>query len=150
MGITYGILIYYHGVAEGNVDKKISKLEYKKRTVYSWSNNPFTYDFGIPALHLPTIAIDYRPRPHKISQYTPDMLPDAISVDSENYVSTFTTLSDSPNILTYDDHNTIHVMKKYVPFKGRVNRGYFCRKHGQIICYKNTRFYFSTFSDNKK
>ena len=34
MGITDGKLLYCHGVAEGNEDKKISTLEYKNRTVY--------------------------------------------------------------------------------------------------------------------
>ena len=34
MGIIYGNLLYCHGVAEGNVDKKISTLEYKKRKFY--------------------------------------------------------------------------------------------------------------------
>ena len=34
VGITYEKLLYCHGVAEVNVDRKISKLEYKNRTVY--------------------------------------------------------------------------------------------------------------------
>ena len=34
VGITYGELLYCHGVSEGNMDKKISTLEYKNRTVY--------------------------------------------------------------------------------------------------------------------
>ena len=34
MGIKDGKLLYCHGVAEGNVDKKISALEYNNRTVY--------------------------------------------------------------------------------------------------------------------
>ena len=34
MGITYGKLLYCHGVAEGNKDKKISTLEFNNRTVY--------------------------------------------------------------------------------------------------------------------
>ena len=33
-GITYGKLLYCHGVSEGNVDKRISRLEYNNRTVY--------------------------------------------------------------------------------------------------------------------
>ena len=32
--ITYGKLLCCYGVAEGNVDKKISTLEYKNRMVY--------------------------------------------------------------------------------------------------------------------
>ena len=34
MGIIYGKLLYCHGVADGNVDKKISTLNYNSRTVY--------------------------------------------------------------------------------------------------------------------
>ena len=34
MGITDGKLLYCHGVAEGNKDKKISTLEYNNRKVY--------------------------------------------------------------------------------------------------------------------
>ena len=34
MGITGGKLIYCHGVAEGNMDRKFSTLEYKNTTVY--------------------------------------------------------------------------------------------------------------------
>ena len=51
------------------------------------------------------------------------MLPYAISVASENYVSTFTTPYDSPDILLSDDPNTLHSMEKDVTFRGRVNRG---------------------------
>ena len=61
MGITDGKLLYCHGVAEGNVDKKFSTLEYSNRTVYNFSNNPFTADFGSPATHIPPIIIDDRP-----------------------------------------------------------------------------------------
>ena len=34
MDVTDGKLLYCHGVAEGNVDRNISTLEYKNRTVY--------------------------------------------------------------------------------------------------------------------
>ena len=63
MGITDGKLLYCHGVAEGNEDKKISTLEYNNRTVYDCFNNPFTADCGSPAMHLPPITIDDRPPP---------------------------------------------------------------------------------------
>ena len=148
MSITNGNILYCHGIAEGNVDKKISTLEYNKRTVYDCFNDSFTADFGSPDLHLPPIIIDDRPRPHKRAQYTPDLIPAVISVASENYVINLTTLSDSPGLLTSDDHKTLHVIKKYVPLKGRVDSGYCGRKHGKTICYKNTRFYCSTCSDN--
>ena len=150
MGISDGKLLYCHSVAEGNVDKKISTLDYNNRTFYDWFNNPFTSDFGSPDLHLPPITIDNRPRLHKRARYTPDLLPYAISVASEDYVSTLTTPSDSPDLLPSDDLNTLYVMKKYVPLKGGVNRGYYCRENGRIRCYRNTRFYCSTCSDNDK
>ena len=34
VGITDGKLLYCHGVAEGNQDKKKSTLDYNNRTVY--------------------------------------------------------------------------------------------------------------------
>ena len=34
ISVTDGKLLYCHGVVEGNVDKKISTLEYNNRTVY--------------------------------------------------------------------------------------------------------------------
>ena len=61
MGITDGKLLYCHGVAEVNVDKKISTLEYNNRTVYDCFNNTFTADCGSPDMHLPPITIDDKP-----------------------------------------------------------------------------------------
>ena len=76
-------------------------------------------------MHLPPITIDYRsPPPHKRVRYTPYLIPAAISVASENYVSTLTTPSDSPDILPTDDPTTLHAMKKDVPLKVRVSRRY--------------------------
>ena len=34
MGITYGKILYCHGVAEGNVDTKISTSEYNNSMIY--------------------------------------------------------------------------------------------------------------------
>ena len=132
------------------MEKKISTLDYNNSTVYEWFNNPFTDDFGSPDFHLPPITIDDRPRPQKISRYNPYLLPAAIYVVSENYVSNFNPPSDSPYILPYDDPNNLHVMKKYFTLQCRVNIGYCCRKHGQNRCYKKKRFYWSTCSDNSK
>ena len=129
MGITYGDLLYCNSVAKGNVEKKISTLDYNNRTVYECFNNHFTYEFGSPYLNLTLITIDDRPLLHKKSHYTPSLLTDAIYVASENYVSTLTTPSDSPDLLPSDYPDTLLVMKKYVPFLGRVHRGYCCRKH---------------------
>ena len=80
-------------------------------------------------MHLPPITIDDRPLPHKIALYAPDLLPDAIYVASEKSVSTLTTPYDSPYILPTDDTNTLHVLKKDLPLKGRVHRGYCCMKN---------------------
>ena len=73
MGIIDGKLLYYHSVSEGNVDKKISTLEYKNRTVYDCFNNPFTADCGSPAFHLPPITID--DIPPQILSHLPSMFP---------------------------------------------------------------------------
>ena len=132
------------------MDKKISSLEYNNRTVYGCFNNPFIADCGSPDFCLTPITIDDIPRLHKRSRYTLDMLPAAISVSSENYCSNLITPSDSPDLLPNDDPNNLHVLKKDVPFKGRFHRGYCCMKHGRKRCYKNTRFYCSTCSDEEK
>ena len=145
MGIKYGKLLYFHGVVEGDLYKKISILEYINRTVYNYFNNTFTSDFGILAFIITPITIDDRPCLHKRSQYTPDMLPYAFSVSSENYFITLTTLYDSLYLLHSDDPNTMHVLKKYATLKGRFNRGYCCSKHGLIRCYKYVNFYGELF-----
>ena len=123
VGIIYGRLLYCHGVVEGNVDKKISTLEYNNRTVYDCFNNPFTSDFGILDMHLPPITIDDRPLLHKRARHASYLLPAAISVASENSGITLTTRYDSPDLLPADDPNTLHVMNKGVPFKCMVKRG---------------------------
>ena len=66
-GITDGKLIYCHGVSEGNVDKKISTLDYNNRAVYDCLNNPCTDNFGSPNCNLPPIKFDDTTRPHKIT-----------------------------------------------------------------------------------
>ena len=59
MGITDGKLLYCHGVAEGNKDKKISTLEYNNRTLMTDS---------IIHLHLIVVAqlCIYLPSPSMI------------------------------------------------------------------------------------
>ena len=84
MGITYGKLLFCHGISEESVDNTISAKEYNNGVFYDCFVNPFTDDFGIPDLNLPPITIDDIPRPHEISYYTPDLLPAAISVASKN------------------------------------------------------------------
>ena len=150
MGITDGNLLYCHSVAEGKKDKKISTLEYNNRTDYDCFNNPFTVDFGIPDMHLPPITIDDRPPLPKRARYAPNLLPATISVASENPVSTLTTPSDLPDILTTVGQKIFHVLKKGLSVNVRVHRGYCCRKHGRIRCYKKTRFYCSICSDEDR
>ena len=106
---------------KGNADKKISILDYNNRTVYDCFNNPFTYNFFSPDLNLPPITFDDRPQ--KKSRYTPDLLPDTISVASENYFINLITPSDSPYLLPSDDPNTLHVMKMDIYVLGRVHIG---------------------------
>ena len=141
MGIVDVKILYYHGVVEGNVDKKISTLEYNNRTVYYCFNNPFKAEFCGPYLNLPPINIDDRTRPQERAQYTQYLIPDTIYVAYESSFSTLTNPYDSPDLLPSDYPNCLYVMKEYDPFKGRFNRGKRCIKHGHIICYKNTRFY---------
>ena len=142
VGITDGKLLYCHGVAEVNEDKKILTLEYKNRTVHNCFNNPFTDNFGIPDTNLPPINFDDRPRPHNRALYTSDMTPANVSVVSENSFSTLTTPYDYPDLLPSDDPNTIHVIKIDLPVLGRRQRGYCCRiynkkdatkRHGSIV-----------------
>ena len=78
------------------------------------------------------------------------MIPAAISVASENYVSSLTTPSYSPDLFPTDDPNTLSVTKKDMPLKVRVHRGYCCRENGQKIFYKKTRFYCYKCSDEDK
>ena len=89
-------------------------------------NNTFTDDFGSPAMHLPPITIDDKPRLHKISRHTLDLLPVDISVASENSLSTFTTYFDSPKVivLTYNDTNPRYVINKDKPYHVMLRRGY--------------------------
>ena len=63
--------------------------------------------------NLAPITIEGIPRPHKRARHTPDLIPAAISVASENYLCTLTTPSDFPRliILTYDYPNPPHSMK---------------------------------------
>ena len=82
--IKYGRLLFWHGISERSADKKLSTREYKRRTVYDCLNNTFPSDFVILDLNLPPIAIDDRLQLDKRAWYAPDLLPDAISVASEN------------------------------------------------------------------
>ena len=129
------------------MDRKISTLQYNNWTVYECFNNRFTDDFGSLYMHLTSITIDDRPPPHKRARYTPDLLPAAISIASENSVSTLTTPFYSLDILPTDGPSTLHAMNKDMPLGVGVRKGYCCRKHVRKIYYKKTRFYCSICSD---
>ena len=78
---------------------------------------PFIAECISLALNLPPITIDDIPHMDKIACYTSDLLSAAIYIASENSVSTLTTPSDSLKllVLTYDDTNHHHFMKKDYP-----------------------------------
>ena len=149
VSITDGKLFFCHGISEGSGDKKISMREYNNRTVYDWSNNHFPDYCVSPALNLPPITIDNSPRLHKRYHYTPYLLPAAISVASENYVSTLTAPYYLPQILLlpYNDTNTPQNMNEDEPYHGRVKIVYCSSKHDEKGYYKKTRFYWSMCSD---
>ena len=125
-------------------------MEYNNSKVYEWFNNLFTDGFGSPVFNPPPITIDDRPHPRKRARYTLYLLPSAIYVASENSFSTLTTTSNYPDLLPSNYHPPLHVMNKYDPYHVRVKIWYRCRKNDQKICYKKTRFYFSTCSDKNK
>ena len=83
VGITYGKLIFCHGISQESDYKTISTKYYNNRKVYYCFNNIFTADFGSPDLNLPPITIDDRPCPHTIALYTSDIPPSDIYVASE-------------------------------------------------------------------
>ena len=91
MGITDGKLLYFDGVAEENEDRKMSTSEYNNRTVYDWFNITFTDEFVSLDFNTPPTTFDHLPLPHKRALYTPDILPYAISVASEKFISNLTT-----------------------------------------------------------
>ena len=91
MGITYGKLLFCHGISEGSVVKNFSMRYYNSVKAYDWLNYTFPDDCGIPYFNIPPITIDSKPCPDKISFYTPDLLSYTIYVASEKYVITFTT-----------------------------------------------------------
>ena len=130
MGITDGNILFCHGISEGSVDNKSSTREYNTRKVYEFLNNPFPTDCGSPYLNLPPITIDYSPRPVKIPQYNPDLIPDTISVASENSVSNLTTPYDSVQVLVLNSDNPIHhaAVNKYNSFHIRLKIGYGSRQ----------------------
>ena len=133
IGITYGKILFRHGVSDENVDKIIPTREYNNRNLYHCLDNTFTSGFCIPDLNLPLITIVDRPRPHKIALYIPDIIPATIYVSSENYISTLPTPSYSPRILLLTSDNTHHryAMNKDDPYHGRVKIGYCFRKRDE-------------------
>ena len=70
----------------GKCGQEISTREKNNITVFECFDDPFTDDFLRRALNLPPIIIDDILHPQKRDRYTPDLIPAAISVASENYV----------------------------------------------------------------
>ena len=85
------------------------------------------------------MPIDDSFRPNKRSRYTPNPLPAAIYVASENSVSTLTTLSDSPQViaLNYYAPNTDHNTMRKKPGHATEKIGYCSRRHDGIRRNKN-------------
>ena len=138
MGITNRKLLFCYGISEKSVENKISTGEYNNRTYFDCFDYPFRADFGSPSLNLHPINIDDRTHLHRRPRYTPDLPPVTISASSEKSISTFTSSSYSPTliILTYDDPNLHHAMKKYEPYGVRVKIVYCPRKHYEKKCHK--------------
>ena len=99
MGISYGKLLFCHGISYQSKDNTISIIEYNDMTVYDCFNNTFSVNCGIPYLNLPPIPIYDSPRTNKRSRYTYDPLPVSKSVTPGNSVSTLTTPSNYPQLL---------------------------------------------------
>ena len=114
-------------------------MEYNDMSVYDLFNKYFTVYGGRPDLNLLPIIIYYSPRPNKIVQYTSDMLPYSIHINSENSGSTLITPSDSSQLLvmSYDDPDTQHTIMSDKPCLGRAEIGYYSRFHDGKIFYKN-------------
>ena len=140
MGITYGNILFYHGIYKRRGDKKISIREYNERAVYDCFNNTFPADCGSPNLDIPPITIDDSTYLDKRAHYTPYLIPAAISFASENYVSNLTNPSDMPHVLVlnFDDPNPQHYINKDKPFHVKVKRGYCYRKCDGKTCYKKS------------
>ena len=138
MGIIDRKILFCHGISDRIEDKKTSMIKYNDRKFYDCFINTFPDGFGSPALNIPLITIDEIPQPDKRARFTPDMLSSAVFVASETSVSTFTTPSDSTQVcvITYDDTNPHHVMKKYNLVCGRVKIWYWSKRCDRKRCYK--------------
>ena len=99
--------------------------------IYYLLNNPFTADCGSPALNINPITIDDITSMNNRYRYTPDLIPAAISVASENFVGTLATPYDSPPplLIPYDDPILPHEMRKDQPYCVRVKIRYCSKKY---------------------
>ena len=86
MGITYGNILFCHGVSY-----EIIKLKTISLIVYELFNNNTPVDYSSPYLNITPMPIDDSPRPNKRYQYTSDPLPDSIYVTSGKFVINLTT-----------------------------------------------------------
>ena len=76
------------------------------------------------------MPMDDSSRPNKGAWYTPDMLPDSISIDYWNYVSTLNNLYKYTKVilLSSDATNTSRTINREKPGRVREERGYCSRR----------------------
>ena len=128
MGITDGKLLHFHGLKRG----------IWKRNNQHWITTTgrfMTASVILLQLILVSQICIYLPSSSMIDP--PNIKEPAIT----QICSKLTSLLPLKILL---DSATLQFMNKDLPFKVRLNRGYCCSKHVQIICYKNKRFYCST------
>ena len=139
VGIIYGKLLSCHEIPDQSKDNKISTIEYNDRKVYECFNNLFLVYCGSPYFNITAMPIDGSICPKERYLNTSDLLPSSIYVSYGKYVSTLTTPSDSPQVisLTSDDPNTHRTITKDNPGHYRGGVVYYSRIYDVIICYKN-------------
>ena len=92
------------------------------------------------------MPIDDSFRPNKISHHTPDPLPYSIYVVSVKYVSNFTNPSEYTKfiVLAYDASDTYNIIIRDKRGRSTDKIGYCSRRYDRIICYKKSKFYYSS------
>ena len=117
-------------------------IEKNDKAVYDCFKKNFPVDCGSPYLNLSPIPIYDSFIPNKISCCTPDMLPSDISIYSKRYVSTFTTPSESPQVILLNPYasNTDHIIMRDKPSHATDKMGYCSSLHYGIRLYKNPSY----------
>ena len=144
VGMTDGNILFYHVISEQSREKKFSIREYNYRTDYGCFNYPFLVVCVIQYLILLPITIYDSFILNKISQYTPDPIPDAIYVASGNSIITFTTHYESPKVslVPYYASYTYHIIMRDKPGHATDKIVYYSRQHDVILCYKKSKLYY--------